>query len=73
LQNIKRFVRYLGSNLARNEKTRKAGYLCRLGSPVMGKPFDLTNLLIFCNKIFLGQRSFYQQQFFQIWAKTIKK
>jgi len=52
LQNIKRFVRYLGSNLAWNEKTSKVGYLWRLSSPVMGKPFDLTNLLIFCNKIF---------------------
>jgi len=37
-------------------KTRKVGYLCCLGSPVMGKPFDLTNVLIFCNKIFQGQR-----------------
>jgi len=33
LQNIKRFVRYLGPNLARNGKTRKMGYLCRLGYP----------------------------------------
>jgi len=33
LQNIKRFVRYPGSNLARNEKTRKVEYLCRLGYP----------------------------------------
>jgi len=31
LQNRKRFVRYLGPNLARNEKTRKVGYLCCLG------------------------------------------
>jgi len=41
LRNIKRFVIYLGSNLARNEKTRQVGYLWRLGSPVMGKPFDI--------------------------------
>jgi len=33
LQNIKRFVRYLGPNVAQNEKTRKVGYICRLGYP----------------------------------------
>jgi len=33
LQNIKRSVRYLGSNLSQNEKTRKVGYLSRLGYP----------------------------------------
>jgi len=51
IANIKRFVRHLGSNLARNEKTRKMGYektrksgvknLCRVGSPVSGRPVDL--------------------------------
>ena len=33
LQNRKRFVRYLGPNLAWNEKTRKVGYLSHLGFP----------------------------------------
>jgi len=27
--------------LGTNEKTRKVGYFCRLGSPVIGKPVDL--------------------------------
>ena len=34
-------MRYLGSNLARNENTRKVRYLCRLGFPVIGKPVHL--------------------------------
>ena len=42
-QNIKRFVRYLGSNLAWNEKTRKVGYLCRLGYPWLQWKFALKN------------------------------
>jgi len=33
LQNINRFVRYLEPNLARNEKTRKLGYLCSPSYP----------------------------------------
>jgi len=42
------FVRYFGSNLARNEKTRKVGYLCRLGSQIIGKPVDLLLLWLLC-------------------------
>jgi len=37
LQNIKRFVRYLGSNLARNEKTTLAFcnyYICTSKHPI---------------------------------------
>jgi len=41
LQNIERFVGYLGPKLARFEKTRKVEYLRRVGYPVMGKPFDI--------------------------------
>jgi len=33
IANIKKFVRCLGPNLARNEKTRKVGYLCRICYP----------------------------------------
>jgi len=43
LQNIRRFVRYLGPNLAQNEKTRKVGYLCHLGYPWPQWKFALKN------------------------------
>jgi len=64
---------YLGSNLARNEKTKKVGYLCRLGSLVMVNLLISQTVWYFAIKFSKVKDNFIRKQFFQIWAKTINK